>query len=66
MSKVSEGFCPEEYGCLATQKELKIQKIENKKIEIDFEFWKEIAGKKYLKFILHSSLCIKIREMLWS
>lgn len=50
MSKVYEGFCPEEYGCLTTQKEEKIQKIENKKIEIDFEFWKEIAGKKYLKF----------------
>lgn len=50
MSKVYEGFCPEEYGFLTTQKELKIQKIENKKIDIDFEFWKEIAGKKYLKF----------------
>ena len=50
MSKVYEGFCPEWYGCLTTQKEEKIQKIENKKIEIDFEFWKEIAGKKYLKF----------------
>ena len=50
MSKVYEGFCPEEYGCLTTQKEEKIQKIENKKIEIDFEFWKEITGKKYLKF----------------
>ena len=50
MSKVYEGFFPEEYGLLTTQKELKIQKIENKKIDIDFEFWKEIAGKKYLKF----------------
>lgn len=50
MSKVCEGSCPEWYGCLTTQKEEKIQKIENKKIEIDFEFWKEIAGKKYLKF----------------
>lgn len=50
MSKVYEGFCPEKYGCLKTEKEEKIQKIENKKIEIDFEFWKEIAGKKYLKF----------------
>ena len=50
MSKVYEGSCPEWYGCLTTQKEEKIQKIENKKIEIDFEFWKEIAGKKYLKF----------------
>lgn len=50
MSKVYEGFYPEEYGFLTTQKELKIQKIENKKIDIDFEFWKEIAGKKYLKF----------------
>jgi len=38
MSKVYEGFCPEKYGCLTTQKEEKIQKIENKKIEIDFEF----------------------------
>lgn len=50
MSKVYEGFYPEKYGCLTTQKEEKIQKIENKKIDIDFEFWKEIAGKKYLKF----------------
>lgn len=50
MSKVYEGFYPEKYGCLTTQKEEKIQKIKNKKIEIDFEFWKEIAGKKYLKF----------------
>ena len=50
MSKVLENSRPEEYGFLTTQKELKIQKIENKKIEIDFEFWKEIAGKKYLKF----------------
>ena len=50
MSKVYEGSFPEWYGCLTTQKELKIQKIENKKIDIDFEFWKEIAGKKYLKF----------------
>lgn len=50
MSKVLENFRPEEYGFLTTQKELKIQKIENKKIEIDFKFWKEIAGKKYLKF----------------
>ena len=50
MSKVYEGSCPELYGCLRTQKEEKIQKIENKKIDIDFEFWKEIAGKKYLKF----------------
>lgn len=50
MSKVYEGLCPEEYGCLTTQKEEKIQKIENKKIEIDFKFWKEIEGKKYLKF----------------
>lgn len=50
MSKVYERSYPEEYGCLTTQKELKIQKIENKKIDIDFEFWKEIAGKKYLKF----------------
>lgn len=50
MSKVCEGSCPGWYGCLTTQKELKIQKIENKKIDIDFEFWKEIAGKKYLKF----------------
>lgn len=45
MSKVYES-----YVYLTTQKELKIQKIENKKIDIDFEFWKEIAGKKYLKF----------------
>lgn len=50
MSKVLENSRPEEYGFLTTQKELKIQKIENKKIDIDFEFWKEIAGKKYLKF----------------
>lgn len=50
MSKVSERFQPKYYGLLTTQKELKIQKIENKKIDIDFEFWKEIAGKKYLKF----------------
>ena len=50
MSKVLENSRPEEYGLLTTQKELKIQKIENKKIDIDFEFWKEIAGKKYLKF----------------
>ena len=50
MSKVLENSRPEEYGFLKTQKELKIQKIENKKIDIDFEFWKEIAGKKYLKF----------------
>ena len=50
MSKVLENSHPEEYGLLTTQKELKIQKIENKKIDIDFEFWKEIAGKKYLKF----------------
>lgn len=50
MSKVYEGSFPERYGCLTTQKEEKIQKIENKKIDIDFEFWKEIAGKKYLKF----------------
>ena len=50
MSKVFEGFEPDHYGCLKTQKELKIWRIENKKIDIDFEFWKEIAGKKYLKF----------------
>lgn len=50
MSKVYEGFYPEQYGCLTTQKEQKIQKIENKKIDIDFEFWKELTGKKYLKF----------------
>ena len=50
MSKVLENSRPEEYGCLATQKELKIQKINDKKINIDFEFWKELAGKKYLKF----------------
>lgn len=50
MSKVLENSRPEEYGCLTTQKELKIQKINDKKINIDFEFWKEIAGKKYLKF----------------
>ena len=50
MSKVLENSRPEEYGFLTTQKELKTQKIENKKIDIDFEFWKEIAGKKYLKF----------------
>lgn len=50
MSKVLENSRPEEYGFLTTQKELKIQKIENKRIDIDFEFWKEIASKKYLKF----------------
>ena len=49
MSKVLENSRQEEYGFLTTQKELKIQKIENKKIDIDFEFWKEIASKKYLK-----------------
>lgn len=50
MSRVFEEFKPEHYGCLTTQKELKIQKINDKKINIDFKFWKEIAGKKYLKF----------------
>lgn len=50
MSRVFENFQPEHYGLLTTQKELKIQKIENKKIDIDFEFWKEIESKKYLKF----------------
>lgn len=50
MSKVFEGLNPEWYGCLTTQKELKIQKINDKKRKIDFEFWKEIARKKYLKF----------------
>ena len=50
MSKVFEELFPEWYGCLTTQKELKIQKINDKKRNIDFKFWKEIAGKKYLKF----------------
>lgn len=50
MSKVFEEFNPEWYGCLTTQKELKIQKINDTKRNIDFKFWKEIAGKKYLKF----------------
>ena len=50
MSKVFEELFPELYGCLTTQKELKIQKINDKKRNIDFKFWKEIAGKKYLKF----------------
>lgn len=68
MSKFLENSRAEEYGCLTTQKELKIQKIENKKIDIDFEFWKEIAGKKYLKFskeniekILNLNISIPLR-----
>lgn len=68
MSKVLENSRPEEYGFLTTQKELKIQKIENKKIDIDFEFWKEITGKKYLKFskeniekILNLNISIPLR-----
>lgn len=50
MSKVSEGLNPKQYGLLITQKELQKQKINNRKEEIDDDFWKEIKNKKYLKF----------------
>ena len=50
MSKVFEGSCPEQYGSLLTEKEFQKQKINNRKEEIDSDFWKEIESKKYLKF----------------
>ena len=50
MSKISEGFCPEKFGFLLTEKEFQKQKINNRKDDIDDDFWKEIKSKKYLKF----------------
>ena len=50
MSKISEGFSPETFGFLLTEKEFQKQKINNRKDDIDDVFWKEIESKKYLKF----------------